>query len=100
MRIRSSGALAVVVEHPAEVAGIRIARVVIEIDGTAQINPAHDGKAILIGERCDLDPASVRSFVIASDGVWRRHGCALVIDVVAGAIPVSGHAFALVDVIT
>ena len=67
----------------------------VEIDGTAEIDPADEGEAVFVAERRDIDGAVVRRFPCAGDGVRRWHRIAGKIEIVrrAGAIGRHGLAF-------
>ena len=76
---------------------IRLARVVIEIDGTAEINPADDSETVFVRERRDFDRTAIGSFVFPGHGVGRRHRRALIIKIVACAVLVRRHTLAFVN---
>src|SRR5436190_1506770 len=56
---------------------VRILRVRVAVERTAEVDPAEDDPPVLIGERCDLDLPAVRTFIGAGDGLRRRHDTSL-----------------------
>ncbi len=77
---------AVVIAHPAEAALVGMGRIVIEVDGATQIDPAHQGQAVLVAQWGNLDLLAARSLVSPRYRFRRRHGGAGVIEVGAVAV--------------
>ena len=66
------------VEHPAISCRLRLRRVIIQIDGATQVDPADERALVFIGQRGHLDRLAVGVLVGPGDGFGRRHGIAII----------------------
>src|SRR5262249_54093023 len=68
----------VVILHPTKAALLWLRRVIIQVDRTAQVDPAINGPSILVAQRSDLDLVAIGPQVGAGHRLRRRHDTARV----------------------